>query len=269
MRKFKKIFAICLVMFGVSLMFSVSSIAKSYDWKIMKGTNDVFERNEKYKKRFDPTYRRLYIVDCSLYETIYYNEKDGKHIKPTNSEITFWKMDESYQNLSLVTVKGNTAYVQLSDEAGKSRLYSVNIKTGKKRLVSNKFYASPTTTNYAYAETECKTDTGAYSTYVWKFTDSSAKRVRKLGKYIFVTKVVGKYVYYGKYKGSSQKNVNVYRANLDGTHQKKLFTVKGKGKYVQSYISSIKKNKITVLSYADNKSVQYIYNIKTKKLKKK
>lgn len=123
------------------------------------------------------------------------------------------------------------------------------------------------TQKYFYGTTRNVSDTSAIPIYVWKFKGTSLKRGRCLGKYIFGTTVVGKYVYYGKYKSSSQKKVTVYRANLDGSHPKKLFAVKGKGKYVQT-LPSVSKKRIIVSTYIGNKPVKYVYNIKTKKLKK-
>lgn len=70
-------------------------------------------------------------------------------------------------------------------------------------------------------------------------------------------------------KNSSQKKVTVYRANLDGSHVTKLFTVKGKGRYCQSIITNINKKQIMVSTSVNGKSIIYTYNIKAKKIKKK
>lgn len=256
---------ILAILLGILAVYEPCS-AKASAWKQMNG-GDVWKRSE--VKGSPYTWESLYIVSNGLCITQYYKETQGKHIKPGNYQITSWKMDESYQALRIVTVKGNTAYVQLSNETGKSTLYSVNIKTAKKKLVSKKFSAPPTTANYIYANTVNPSDTGAYPVNVWKASSSSIKKVRTLGKYIYGTKVIGKYIYYGKYKSSSQKKVTVYRANLDGSHSKKLFTVKGTGKYVQSLLCGVSKKQIKVSTTINGKSVLYVYNIKTKKLKKK
>ncbi len=256
-----------LAIFLGILAVCVSSSAKTSEWKQIKGSENAWERDEPKDSPYTVTH--LYIAGNELCTAYYYKETESKHITPGHDKITSWKMDKSDHKLTIITVKGNSAYVQLSDDYGKSSLYSVNIKTKKKKLVSKKFNATLTLANYIYANTVNPSDTGAYPVNAWKIGNSSIKKVRILGKYIFGIKKVGKYIYYGKYKSSSQKKVTVYRANLDGSHQKKLFTVKGKGKYVQTLLCGVSKKQIKVSTSIDGKSVLYTYNIKTKKLKKK
>lgn len=93
--------------------------------------------------------------------------------------------------------------------------------------------------------------------------------MKTLGKYIFGTTIYGKYAYYGKYSSISQKTVAVYHCNLNGSHAKKLFTVKATGKYAQSLMTGVENNKITVYTTQNGKNVLYTYNIKTKKKTKK
>lgn len=254
------------IFFGI-LAICVPCFAKTSTWKQIDESSGAWERDESKDSPYTVTH--LYIVRNELWMTHYWNETEGKHIKPTHGSITSWKMDESDHKLTIITVKGNIAYVQLSNDYGKSSLYSVNIKSSKKKLISKKFNASPTSSNYIYANTVKPSDTGAYPVNVWKIGNSSIKKVGTLGKYIFGIQKVGKYIYYGKYKSSSQKNVSIYRANLDGSHQKKLFTIKGKGKYVQILLCGVSKKQIKVSTSIDGKSVLYTYDIKTKKLKKK
>lgn len=90
-----------------------------------------------------------------------------------------------------------------------------------------------------------------------------------MGKYIFGLRKARKYIYYGRYKSSSQKNVMIYRARLDGSQQTKLFIVKGRGDYAQSVLNGVNNGKIEVLTSIDGKFVVYVYDIKTKKLKKR
>lgn len=179
-----------------------------------------------------------------------------------------WKMDEYSQSLSIATVNGNTAYVQLYSEGGKSVLYSVNIKAKKKKVISRKFYATASAGNYVYASNAHIADTGAYSRDVWKVNGPLIKKVRRLGKHIFGTIVVKNNLYYGKYAGKSQRKVTIYRAKLDGSRPKKLFSVQGKGKYAQVLLTSADKKEITVVASGET-SKTYVYKIKSKKLKVK
>lgn len=173
--KMKRIscFFILSILFSV-LITCVPSFAKTSKWKQIKGSENAWERDEPKDSPYTVTH--LYITDNYLYKTYYYKETEGTHIKPGHDIITSWKMDESYQALHIVTVKGNTAYVQLSDDEGKSYLYSVNIKTEKKKLISKKFNASLISENYIYANTVNPSDTGAYPVNVWKVGNSSIKK---------------------------------------------------------------------------------------------
>ncbi len=240
----------------------VSAKPKYYDWK--KIEENLWRR---VPKNSCYAQQELHIVGDSLYSPHYYTEKYGG--KWGEEYITSWKMDESYQTLQIVTAKKNKVYVQLTSEADKSVLYSVDLNTLKKKLVSKKFVLRESTAKFFYVSTRNVTDTSSVPIYVWKFKGTSFKKGKCLGKYIFGIKAIGKYIYYGKYKSSSQKKVTVYRADLDGSHAKKLFTVKGKGQYCQTIITGINKKQIMVSTSVTGKSLIYMYNIKTKKIKKK
>ena len=134
---------------------------------------------------------------------------------------------------------------------------------------SKKFNRCAGTSDYVYANNCKPSDTGAYAVSVWKVNKNSIRKVKTLGKYIFGTTIYGKYAYYGKYNSISQKTVAVYRCNLNGSHAKKLFTVKATDKYAQSLMTGVENNKITVYTTQNGKNVLYIYNIKTKKKTKK
>ncbi len=240
----------------------VSAKSKSYDWK--KIDDNLWRR---VPKNSCYAQQELHIVENSLFSPHYYTEKYGG--KWGEAFITSWKMDESYQTLQIITAKKNKVYVQLLSEAGSSVLYVVNLDTLKKKVVTKKFVLCESIANFFYVSTENVSDTSSVPVYIWKFKGTSLKKGKCLGKYIFQTKAIGKYIYYGKYKDSSQKRVTVYRANLDGSHVKKLFTVKGKGHHCQSIITGISKNQIIVSTSVNGKSLIYTYNIKTKKIKKK
>lgn len=264
-------FMIVAIFLGMLIIhIPVSAKTSNVKWKKIDadGVNAAWERKEDKNSVYATT--QLYIYRNEIHKVHFYNDEMGDlagHFMTGDEKIASWKMDLDYQSLRIVTVRGNTAYVQLSTYV-ESKLYSVNIETKKKKLVSDEFYALPTAAKYIYAKTVNTSDTSACPVNVWKVGNSSIKKVRPLGKYIFEVKAVGKYIYYGKYKSSSQKEVMVYRADLDGSHQKKLFTVKGKGKYVQSYLCGASREKIEVITSINGKNVTYEYNIKTKKIKK-
>ena len=93
------------------------------------------------------------------------------------------------------------------------------------------------------------------------------KKVKTLGKFIFGTTVSGNKVYYASYPDSSQKKMTVYRCNLDGSNRKKLFDLEGKGDFCQVLISDVNSKTITAFVSGDEPG-QYVYTIKTGKLKK-
>lgn len=149
-------------------------------------------------------------------------------------------------------------------------LYSVNIKTKKKTKLSGKCNAVAGNGNYIYGNKIKVTDTGAYPVYIWKIKNNSLKKVKTLGEYILGTTVVKSKVYYASYPSypkNGQKKMIVYRCNLDGSHRKKLFTLKGRGQYCQVLISDVNEKTITA-AVLGNESEQYTYTIKTGKLKK-
>ena len=169
----------------------------------------------------------------------------------------------------MAAVKGNTAYVQWYNQEGDAHLYSVNIKTGKKKVVAKKFNRCAGTANYLYANNERPSDTSSMPVYVWKVNNNSVRKIKYLGRYIFGTTIYHNYVYYGKYKNAFQKTVTIYRCDINGSHVKKLFTVKGTGKHPQSLLSKVENDKITVSTSQNGKWVLYTYNMKTKKKSKK
>ncbi len=206
----------------------------------------------------------IYIVNNFLYESPY-----GPHSMGVKHELASWKMDTSYQYLNIVTIYNNNVYVALYVDGGKSTLYSVNIKSKKKRKVVQNCYAFAAKGKYLYGNPYKVSDTGAYPVQVWKISGNSIKKGKKIGKYIFGTTVVKNKLYYASYPNSKQKKMTVYRCNLDGTHRKELFTIKGKGKYCQVLLSKVTKKTITATVSGTGKAKQYEYNIKTRKLKRK
>lgn len=260
--------ASALILAGACLLSSVgggqiTSQAKANDWTQMKKNENVWEQEQAGSSPY--AYRALYINGDQLFERVRYrsNQESG------GQKITKWKMNKEMEGLSLAAVKGNTAYVQWYNEEGSTRLYSVNVKTKKKKVVSKKFNRCAGTSDYVYANNCKPSDTGAYAVSVWKVNKNSIRKVKTLGKYIFGTTIYGKYAYYGKYNSISQKTVVVYRCNLNGSHAKKLFTVKATDKYAQSLMTGVENNKITVYTTQNGKNVLYTYNIKTKKKTKK
>lgn len=223
--------------------------SKYYDWK--KIEEDNLWRRVPKNSIYDQ--QELYIMGDSLYSPHYY--KGGKW---GEALITSWKIDESLESLQIVTAKQNKAYVELTSDTGKAILYSVNLKTSKKKIVSKNFVLRESTPPFFYAATVNTTDASSTPIYVWKFNGNSFKRGNCLGKYIIPTKVLGKYVYYGKYNNSSQKKVTICRADLDGSHEKKLFVVTGKGDYCQTLISDVTKNQIAVSTSINGKFVRDI-----------
>lgn len=242
---------------------SVTSQAKANDWTQRNSKANVWEQEQAASSPYK--YRGLYINGNQLWQRVSYRvnqESAGK-------KIAKWNINKDEEYLSLAAVKGNTAYVQRYNEEGDTRLYAVNIKTKKKKVVSKNFYRCAGTSDYVFANDFKPSDTGAYAVFVWKVNNNSVRKIKKLGKYIFGTTIYGKYAYYGKYNNSSQKTVTIYRCALNGSHVKKLFTVKATGQYSQSLMTGVENGKITVSTSQNGKFVLYTYNIKTKKTTRK
>lgn len=237
--------------------------AKTNGWTQLKRNENVWEQEQASSSKY--AYRSLYLNYDKLYQRVRYKADQ----KSEGKKITSWKIDRNTESMTMVAVKGKNAYVQWHNDEGATRLYSVNIKTGKKKIVSKKFNRCAGTADYVYANNEKPSDTGALEVSVWKVTNSSIRKGKSLGKYIFGTTIYDNYVYYGKYSSASQKTVAIYRCAINGSHVKKLFTVKGSGQYAQSLLSKVENGEITVSTQQNGKGVIYTYNIKTKKKSKK
>lgn len=258
-----------MMLFFSLLFLQIPCYAKGnqWEWDGVQEGGGVWSKSEKANTDGDVTHRTLFVSGNDLLTGIRYQGI----LRESVPKLTEWKMRDQIDELRIVTARGNYVYVQLyADEGMESKLYKVHVDTGKKKKISDKFYAFPSTKKYIYASDGTITDTGAYPWYVWKFTGSSAKRIKKLGDHVTEPIRKGKYIYYGKYKGSSQKKVTVYRAKTNGKNAKKLFKAGIKGEYVQTLLQSVSRKYIKVNSSCNfGKSVQFVYNMKTKKLKKK
>lgn len=205
----------------------------------------------------------IYITGNTLYISPF-----APHSMGIKDELANWKMDTEYESLKIVTIYNDTVYVVLYHDTGKSTLYSVNIKSKQKRKAVRNCYAFAAKGKYIYGN-PCKvSDTGAYTVRIWKIKNNSVKRVKTIGKNIFGTTAVKKKLYYASYPNKYQKKMTVYRCNLDGSHRKKLFTIKGKGKYCQVLMTDANKKTITAIVSGDNPKT-YVYTIKSKTLKEK
>lgn len=206
----------------------------------------------------------IYILDNYLYESPFEPHSMGVQYK-----LASWKMDTSIESLKLINVYNNNAYVVHYSDLGKSTLYSVNIKSKKKRKVVQDCYVFVAKGKYMYGNPYKVSDTGAYPVRIWEITKNSVKQLKTIGKHIFGTTIVKDKVYYASYPNSKQKKMTVYRCNLDGTHRKKLFTLKGKEKYCQVLLGTVTKKTIKATVSGSGTVTWYEYNIKTGKLKKK
>lgn len=207
--------------------------------------------------------RVIYILGNYLYESPFEPHSMGVQYK-----LASWKMDTSFETLKIATIYNNTVYVALYSEAGKLALYSVNIKSKKKQKIVKNCYPFASKEKYIYGNPFNVSDSGAYPVRIWKVTKNSVKQLKTIGKHIFGTTVVNNKVYYASYPNQKQKKMTVYCCNLDGSHRKKLFTLKGKGKYCQVLISNVNKKTITATVSGDTVST-YVYTIETGELKKK
>ncbi len=205
-----------------------------------------------------------YIVKNTLYESPF-----QPHSLGIKKKVTSWKLKED-GFLKIIHAYKNNIYVRYSEMSEKPILYSVNIQSKKKTKLSGKCNAVAGNREYIYGNKIKVTDTGAYPVYIWKIHNNSLKKVKTLGKYIFGTTAVKNKVYYASYPSypkNGQKKMVVYRCDLDGSHRKKLFTLKGKGQYCQVLISDVDEKTITANVGGDEPG-KYTYTIKTGKLKK-
>lgn len=206
----------------------------------------------------------IYILDNTLYESPF-----EPHSMGVQHKLASWKMDKSCESLKIITIRNNNAYVVYYSDLGKSTLYSVNIKNKKKQKVVGKCYAFAVKGKYIYGNPYKVSDTGAYPVRIWKIANNSVKQVKTIGKHIFGTTIVKNKVYYASYPNNKQKKMTVYHCNLDGTHRKKLFTLKTKEKYGQVLLSTVTQKTIKATVSGSSPVKWYEYNIKTGKLKKK
>ena len=189
------------------------------------------------------------------------------HSMGSRDKVVSWKLKDG-EYLKIVNGYGNKIYINhINELSGKSILYSVNVNNKKKTKEVSKCSITTAKGKYMYGDRAKATDSGAYPLYIWKIAGNSVKKVKTIGKYTFGTTVVKNKVYYASYPSSSQKKMTVYRCNLDGSNRKKLFTLKGKGDFCQVLISEVNEKTITAYVSGDNPG-QYVYTIKTGKLKK-
>lgn len=243
--------SVSILIIGMMLLFNMEGKvdAKTETWENSDGT---WLKGRKC----------IYTVGNTLYQSPF-----QPHSMGIRHKLASWKMNPSIETLEIAAVYGNTAYVSLYCDGGTSTLYSVNIKSRKKRKIMKNCCPVASKGKYIYGNSFKVSDTGAYPVSIWKITNNSVKRVKTIGKYIFGTTIVKNKVYYASYPNKMQKKMTVFRCNLDGSHRKKLFTLKGKGKYCQVLISDVNKKTITA-QVSGTAAKTYIYTIKTGKLKK-
>lgn len=253
MMKKKLVKAVSILLIGITLLclMGENNNVKAATWKNNDG-------------QWIKGNKVIYMVNNVLYESPF-----EPHSMGVQRKLASWKINTSYEYLKIATIYNNNVYVVRYKEAGEAELYSVNIKSKKKRKVAKKCYAFAAKGKYIYANPFNVTDTGAYPVRVMKIRGNSVKKGKKLGNHIFGTTVVKNKLYYASYPNSKQKKMTVYRCNLDGKHRKKLFTLKGKGKYCQVLLGKVTKKTIKATVSGTGKVKQYEYNIKTKKLKRK
>ena len=205
-----------------------------------------------------------YMSGNTLYKSP--NQSNSQGIK---DKVASWNIKES-KYLTIVHGYKNKLYISCTDEYNsEADLYSVNVKTGKKKKEVSNCCVVAAKGKYVYGNVIKVTDTGAYPVYLWKITGKSVKKVKMLGKYIFGTTIVNNKVYYASYPSKSQKKMTVYSCKLDGSKRKKLFTLEGKGEYCQVLINDVNEKTITAYVSSGENQGLYEYNIKTGKLKKK
>lgn len=212
-----------------------------------------------------------YCADKNVYYMIgntFYVSPSEPHAMGERKKIAGWKINGS-DHLEIVHGYGNNVFINKTNGLdGKSVLYAVNIKSGKKRKVSGRCSIVAAKGKYMYGNADKVSDTGAYPVYVWKITGNSVKKIKTLGKFIFGTTIVKNKAYFASYPDSSQKKMTVYSCRVDGSQRKKLFVLEGKGDFCQVLISDINEKTITVFVSGDEPG-EYMYTIKNGKLKKK
>lgn len=227
-------------------------------------------KTTKWKSQYDQWYANgnvYYVSNDTLYRS-----PVQPHSMGIKKKIASWKLKDNVEShIHIVYAYKDNIYLSYSTIDFHPILYSVNIKTKKKRKLSSKCSVIAASGKYIYGNKVVVTDTGAYPVYIWKINNNSLKKFKTLGKYILGTTIVKNKIYYASYpsyRKSGQKKMVVYRCNLDGSHRKKLFTLQGTGKYCQVLIAKVNSKTITATVSGD-KPGQYIYTIKTGKLKKK
>ena len=240
-----------ILIVGMALLFFMRETvdAKTAAWK---NIDNLWVKDEKC----------IYLSENVLYQGV-----NAPHSMGVRYKLASWKINESNKNLKIATVYDNIAYVSLYSDGGESALYSVNIKSKKKRKIVSHCFAFAAKGKYIYGKPYHVADTSDTPVWIWEIRNNSVKRVKRIGKHIFGTTIVKNNVYYASYPNHKQKKMTVYRCNPDGTHRKKLFTLKGKGKYGHVLISDVNKKTITAM-VSGTTAKRYVYTIKTGKLKK-
>lgn len=169
-------------------------------------------------------------------------------------------------SLKISTIYNNKAYVLKRSDSGASIpvLYSVDLKTKKKKKVANRCEPVLCKGKYIYANPATVTDVSCDIVDLYKITKTGIKKVKRIGKNVFGTEAKNNKIYYASYPDRSMKKMTMYSCKVNGTGKKKLFTLKGTGQYCQVLPCKITSKYIT----ATNGSNLYKYTFKTKKLKK-
>lgn len=124
---------------------------------------------------------------------------------------------------------------------------------------------------YAISEPAYRTDVSGSPIFLYKFTSSGLKKIKKLSDYGWANGFVGNKFYYTNYPIKSEDydyylmtTAELYRCNLNGTGKKKIATLKTKNEYDQLIVQKVT-SKYCVYWCS---SGTYKYTYKTKKTKK-
>lgn len=124
---------------------------------------------------------------------------------------------------------------------------------------------------YAVSEPAYRTDVSGSPIFLYQFTSSGLKKIKKLSNYGWANGFVGNKFYYTDYSVKSEYDdfylmtkAELYRCNLNGTGKKKMATIQSKNSYDQVIVQKVT-SKYCV--YWCN-SGTYKYTYKTKKSKK-
>ena len=240
-----------LMSFTLVLLMGIKADARPKEWTELEG--------------------QWYCADGNVYYIIgntFYVSPMEPHSMGERHKIAGWKtVDGEY--LKIVHGYGNKVFINKIDELdGSSILYAVDIKTKNKAKISGKCSITAASGRYMYGNAEKASDTGAYPVFIWKISGNSVKKGKTLGKFIFGTTAIKNKIYYASYPDSRQKKMTVYRCSPDGSNRRKLFILEGKGDFCQVLISDINEETVTAYLSGDEPG-EYIYTIKTGKLKKK